>query len=195
MKNFLKVIKGFIVFFIFIFASCTEDEQIVTSLTFDSETFYANKAKWEECKPFDYKFSYEIDCGYEGLTITVISTVKNGEWKSFEYKANNDSVQYDSFSDRAKHSLDKFCLKTIDDYINYLEEKYKSLISIDFEKEQLILYELNVFYNEEYFFPNDYEIIKLEKNTPEPFDGGGVGVCFGGKILDFQVLPSDQVIE
>lgn len=58
--------------------SCTEDEQIVISLTFDSETFYANKAKQESVKPLDYEFSYIFkDAGNGGQEILIKSSVKN----------------------------------------------------------------------------------------------------------------------
>ena len=200
-KNFIKLIFAFASISVFFFTSCTEEDHepsIVTGLTFDSETFYANKAKWEECKPQNYEFSYELLKPVTGREvyfergIRVTSVVKNGEWESFKYETESGEVSFNSLGDDEKQTLELHCFKTIDDYISYIEENVEYENKSDksfFEHFEVIRYEYVIHYNDQYFFPYKADYM-IEYKHPEYVVTDSA--YFSG-IIDFKVLPAEQV--
>lgn len=184
-------------FFILLFISCDNktnscDDEKVTELSFDSASFYSNKEKWELHKPKNYQFSYEIINGIRGYeSIYVTSIVKDGKNVSYEYVVNDVMDEkhlkiYEELESDEKLCVDCFRLETIDDYISYLEEKYRELNSVDFEKEQFTKYCMEVFYNMEYFFPYEYRVIEVHKIQPVIPEGDYTG--YNGGIKNFRIL-------
>lgn len=184
-------------FFILLFISCdnkTDSNSVneVTELTFDSASFYSNKAKWESYRPQNYQFSYEIIDGIRGYeSIYVTSIVKGGKNVSYEYIVDNAMDEkcvktYEELESDEKLCVDCFRLETIDDYISYLEEKHRELNSVDFEKEQFTKYCMEVFYDPDYFFPYGYSVLEVHKIQPVIPEGDYTG--YNGGIKNFRIL-------
>ena len=76
-KIFVKI--GLLLFILvnMMLISCRENEtEYVTELSFNSKEFNENKAKWENKKPLNYQFDYEVDMGALGpVTVYVTSVV------------------------------------------------------------------------------------------------------------------------
>ena len=152
--------------------SCRESEtKYVTELSFNSKEFNENKAKWENNKPQNYQFDYEVDLGTCGLSIYVTSVVKKGQFIESIYKIGEEIKTIEQITEdegeHVKDSLQELKLETIDDFIIFMEERIAELNSVDYEEEKFTKYELKVFYNSDFYFPYDYEIHwSSDKETP-----------------------------
>ncbi len=218
MKN--TSIKLALLFFILInmtLISCYEysfnesaDNKYVTELKFNSKEFCENKTKWETNKPLNYQFDYEVDIGIYGSDVHVTSTVKNGVYESSEYSIGGENLKerpadeetltedelfeddFDpTFLRDVYDLLDDNKLKTIDDYITYLEERIEKFKSVDFEEEKYTEYELIIFYDSDYYFPYRYEIHYTTEKEFGPVIGDYSGIS--GGISNFEILE-DQAL-
>lgn len=95
---------------------------------------------------------------------------------------------YEEFKDFEKLFIDELKFETIDDYIIYLEKKYKEYGSVDFEKEQFTSYEMKVYYDSNYSFPYDYRLFKTYKVEPPLMEGDYTGIIRG--IKNFKILEN-----
>ena len=204
-KALVKIGLLFVVLINILFVSCKENEtEYVTELSFNSKEFNENKAKWENKKPLNYQFDYEVFMGINFTSVHVTSTVKDGVCEPPEYKIDGENLgerpapketltedelfEEDSFLREVYDFLDmaKNKLETIDDYIAYLEKRIKELNSVDFEEEKYTEYELIIFYDSDCYFPYRYEIHYTKEKEDPIIDGTSSGIS--GGISNFKVL-------